>query len=281
MQTFGTATTYLKRIRAGLLDLLCPPVCPVCGGIIEDSTEPFCPTCVQKVVTPTSRFCCRCGGRRFVSPNSNSSNSADGCSRCRTTKYRFKRVIALGEYDGDLRLLVLRMKTDCTGMLAIAAAQMLATSRRHELESIQADYVVPVPMHRLRREDRGVNSPDVIAEELARQLKIPVARHIVRRVRQTNLQYTLSRQARAENVSNAFALCSPGFWQKLIAKSRGRSVAQFPDLVGKNILLVDDILTTGATCNEIARVLLSGGARSATAAVLARAEGDHSRRNTE
>ena len=266
----------LNRIfpLTGLLDLLCPPVCPICSEVIEDFTDlagiPFCPTCIQKVVTPVSQFCYRCGGRRFVTPNSNSVN---GCVRCRTTKFRFQRVIALGEYEGDLRLFVLRMKTDLTGMLAISAARMLATSRHTEWESVQADYVVPVPMHHFRREDRGVNSPDILADELARLLKIPLARHLVRRVRRTDLQYTLSQKARTKNVSGAFALRPPGFWQQIIAKSRGRSVAPPPDLSGKNILLVDDIFTTGATCNEITKVLLSAGARSVTVVAVARAEG--------
>jgi len=255
----------LNRILpfTGLLDLLCPPICPVCNDVIEGSTEPFCPTCIQKIVTPVGQFCHRCGGRRFVAPNN---NNADGCARCRTTKFRFKRVISLGEYESDLRMLVLRMKTDRTGILAISTARMLAISRRAELESVQADFVVPVPMHRLRREDRGVNSPDLLAEELARQLKVPFVRHFLQRVRRTDLQYTLSNQARAENVSDAFALRPPGLWKKL------GHLAGIP-LTGKNIILVDDILTTGATCNEIAKVLLSAGANAVTVATLARAEG--------
>jgi len=191
------------------------------------------------------------------------------------TKFRFKRVIALGEYETDLRLLVLRMKTDRTGILAVSAARLLAVSRRSDLENVQADYVVSVPMYRVRREDRGVNSPDTIAEELARQLNVPFARHLVRRVRRTDLQYTLSVQARTENVRGAFALRHPNLWEKIINSkwSRERSAAQSSYLSGKNILLVDDILTTGATCNEAAKVLLAAGAQSVTVAVLARAEG--------
>jgi ComF family protein len=185
-------------------------------------------------------------------------------------------VIPLGEYETNLRLFVLRMKTDVTGILAISAAKVLAAARRTDLEEVQADYIVPVPMHRLRREDRGVNSPDTIAEELGLQLKIPVARHLVRRVRPTDLQYTLSRQARAKNVSGAFALRSPNLWEKIGFR---HYLADTP-LRSKNILLVDDILTTGATCNEMTKVLLAAGVRSVTVAVLARAEGNVYRRST-
>ena len=177
-------------------------------------------------------------------------------------------MITLGEYESDLRWLVLRMKTDRTGILAISAANVLANCRRTDLENVRADTIVPVPMHRLRRADRGNNSPDSIAEELGQRLKISVARNLVCRIRPTDLQYTLSNRARAENVSGAFALRPPSLVEKLY------HAAQSPDLTGKTVLLVDDILTTGATCNEITRVLLAAGVRSVTVAILARAVGN-------
>lgn len=164
------------------------------------------------------------------------------------------------------------MKTDRTGILAVSAARILANCRRADLESVGADYIVPVAMHRLRRQDRGVNSPDLLAEELGLQLKIPVAKHIIRRIRPTDLQYTLSYRARAENVAGAFALCSPGLWARLAMRA-GTPIRQ--PLTGKTVLLVDDILTTGSTCNEVTKVLLAAGVRSVTVAVLARAEGGH------
>jgi len=260
-----------------LLDLLCPPSCPLCGNIIENSPgkdnpgNPFCSDCLQKIVTPDGQFCRRCGGRRFVSPDNVNPGE---CLRCRTAKFRFRRAIALGEYANDLRLLTLRMKTDQTGILAVSAARMLANYRRADLESVGADYIVPVAMHRLRRLDRGVNSPDLLAEELGQQLKIPVAPHIIRRIRPTDLQYTLSHRARAENVADAFALRAPGLWERL-AHLAGTPVRS--TFAGKTVLLVDDILTTGSTCNEVTKVLLAAGVRSVTVAVLARAEGGLSR----
>jgi len=186
------------------------------------------------------------------------------------TNFRFKRAIALGEYETDLRMIVLRMKTDRTGMLAISAARVWARYRRAELESVGADYIVPVAMHHLRRGDRGVNSPDLLAAELGTQLKIPVANHLIRRIRQTDLQYMLSRQARTENVAGAFALRPPGLWEKL-------GFTTGTPFIGKTVLLVDDILTTGSTCNEVTKVLLAAGVQNVSVAVLARAEGSLSR----
>ena len=265
---------YIERVFCftGLLDLLCPPLCFVCGEVIENASregESICPTCVQKIVTPDGLFCRRCGGRQLVI-----ASNPNECARCRTVSFRFKKAISLGEYKNDLRKLVLRMKTDRFGILALSAARSLAIHRRTDLEEVQADYIVPVPMHRYRREYRGVNAPDLLAEELGQRLKVPVAKHFLRRIRQTHLQFTLSQQARSENVSGAFALRSSNFWTRL---SLRRSVPAAP-LLGKTVLLVDDILTTGSTCNEITKVLLSAGAHSVTVAIVARAVGNLYRR---
>ena len=166
------------------------------------------------------------------------------------------------------------MKTDKTGISTIAAAKTLAIYRHTDLKNVQAHYIVPVPMHRLRRWDRGVNSPDILADELGRQLKIPVARHLIRRIRPTDLQYTLSPKARGENVAGAFALRPRSLLSSLLP-SAARSPSSM--IVGKNILLIDDIFTTGSTCNEITKVLLATGVRNVTVAVLARAAGGYRR----
>ena len=252
-------------LLSGFLDLLCPPVCPICNGLIENPTgkELFiCSGCIQNVVTPDGQFCRRCGSRRAAS-----ANTPDQCTRCQTSRFRFKRAIALGEYKDGLRLLVLRMKTDKTGILAISAARTFLDHRRTDLEAVQADYILPIPMHRYRREERGVNSPDILAEIIGQQLNIPVVPHLVRRIRQTDLQHTLSQRSRANNIRDAFAVHSPNLLSKLIFRQSQ------PPLTGKTVLLVDDILTTGSTCNEVTKVLRASGIKSVMVAVLARAEG--------
>ena len=248
----------------GLLDLLCPPICPICSGLIENSERKrhFCSKCIQKIVTPDGQFCRRCGSRRIAA-----GNTPNQCARCRTTKFRFKRAIALGDYKDDLRMLVLRMKTDRTGILATSAARTFLDYRREELEAVQANYILPVPMHRYRRADRGVNSPDILAETIGQQLGIPVVPHLVQRIRQTNLQHMLSQRGRADNIRDAFAMYSPNALARFIFRK------SLPSLEGKMVLLVDDILTTGSTCNEITRILLTSGIKSVIVAILARAEG--------
>ena len=237
-----------------LLDLICPPHCVVCGVPLEvDDNISLCDSCRLKITTADGGFCVRCGGRKFQ----RFAETGD-CRRCMTTPFRFRKVIALGEYEHGLRMTILRMKTDRSGFLATAIAAWLVESRRKLLDETAADVVVPMPMHRLRRWQRGVNNPDLLAAEIARRLDRPVLRNAVLRTRRTGLQFQLSRLGRTKNVSGAFA----------VVPRRQRL------LKGKNILLIDDILTTGATCNEVARLLYDVGAKSVTVCVAARAEGN-------
>ncbi|GHT16909.1 phosphoribosyltransferase [Planctomycetales bacterium] len=261
--TVGEYTDTFHRFEcmfSRFLDLLCPPVCPICGGII-DGGMPFCRNCVQKMVTPDGQFCPRCGGRRFRQRKETSD-----CLRCQSAKYLFRRVIALGEYETELRKIVLKMKTDKTGFLAVAAAALLTTYRGNDLQEAKPDLIVPIPMYPQRRKSRGVNSPDILAAELGRFLKIPVAKNVIRRIRKTHYQFMLSVRERAENVADAFALNPIRNCPFFRRRQSG--------LAGKNVLLVDDILTTGSTCNEVAGILLHCGAAAVTVVVLARAEGN-------
>ncbi|MDR3181778.1 MAG: double zinc ribbon domain-containing protein [Planctomycetaceae bacterium] len=236
-----------------LLDLLCPAICPVCGNV-SDSGGLICPSCEEKMVTASDAFCRRCGAKR----HDGKSDEPD-CLRCRNTAFRFRRAVALGDYETDLRTLVLKMKKEKNGYTAIDTARLLVKHRRSELTASPPDLVTAVPMFKRRRRYRGVNSPDIIAAEIARQLKIPLALSLVSRIRSTHVQHSLSPAERRENVSEAFDMNTPGWF---------RSV---PNVKGKHILLVDDILTTASTCCEVSNVLLKAGAKTITAAVIARA----------
>ena len=236
-----------------LLNLICPLYCAICRRPLEvDDGISLCEACRSAITTPDGGFCLRCGGRKFQRLDATGS-----CRRCMTTSFQFRRVIALGEYEHELRRTVLRMKTDRLGLLATAVAAWLVVCRRNLLEESTTDVVVPMPMHRLRRWQRGVNNPDWLADEIARRLERPVLRNVILRIRRTDLQFQLSRRNRTANVSGAFA----------VVPRRQRL------LKDKSVLLVDDILTTGATCNEAAAVLYAAGAKAVTVCVAARAEG--------
>jgi ComF family protein len=133
--------------------------------------------------------------------------------------------------------------------------ELLANARVEQIATLAPDCVLPIPMHWTRRMWRGANSPETIAEQLGRRLGVPVASHLLARRRRTAPQASLSPRRRAANVRGAF------------------HVRQHADLPGARLLLVDDIMTTGATVNEAAKTLCRAGAAVVAIAVLARAEG--------
>ena len=183
---------------------------------------------------------------------------ADQCPWCRGL-LQFDHVIALGEYDGELRRAVLRIKRLSGEGLSLALGQFLAQASPGGLGRTPARPDWPIPMHWFWRLTRGTNNPELLAGWIASQLRKPLARRLLVRRRNTRRQNDLPPSRRIHNVRQAFALRS-GY-----------------DLRGKHVLLIDDVLTTGATCSTAAALLKQAGARVVSVAVLARAEGEKSR----
>jgi ComF family protein len=169
---------------------------------------------------------------------------------------KFGHALTLGSYDAAIRDVVLRMKHWRQDSLSQAVAELLAETLDPQLAMWPIDVVVAVPMHWRRRIVRSTNSPELVAETIAKRLQRPLSRRSLKRTRATRPQGTLSPRERRKNVRDAFRLARGSDWR------------------GANVLLVDDILTTGATCSEIARVLKSAGAAEVNVVVVARAQGN-------
>lgn len=240
------------QVRAAGLNMLFPPRCACCDGELPtgETLVPLCGRCSTELAPEVRPACGRCGA-----PVAAAQAGCPNCEGCRGRPMRFARAVALGNYDGLLRTSVLRMKRDTEEPLSAALAELFFQRREAALAALVADVVVPAPMYWLRRLARGTNSPEIVAERLARRLRLPCVPRMIRRLRNTRPQGALARQERLENVRGAFRL------------RRGC------DVRGAKVLLVDDILTTGATCGEIARQLLTAGAKEVSVAVLARAHG--------
>ncbi len=232
-----------------MLGLVLPPRCVWCLRDDVDFAEGplLCNDCQRMLCgTPTER-CRRCGGGLATA-------TATACAHCHGRKLRFDRVVTLGSYTAALRECVLTLKGPGHEALSAAMGQLLAARAVEAFTEQQADAVLAVPMHWARRLLRRANNAELIAAALAARLKLPAWHRALRRVRNTRKQGPMLRTQRLKNVRGAFRL-RPEF-----------------DVHGKRLIVVDDVLTTGATCNEIAKILKRAGTTSVTVAVLARAE---------
>ncbi len=236
----------VANLGAACTHLLFPPHCTHCGTDLgEDRDGPLlCGRCRLVLGPKEWPGCQRCGAPRDDNPL--------GCLDCTHSQLRFDRAIPLGSYQGDLRQAVLRMKRSSQEPLSAAIGRLLAIRREPFLRDVQPDLVVPVPMHWTRRLIRGVNSPEIVAEAIGRKMGIPVQRRALAYCRKIRPQKDLSPTERFKNVRGAFR------------------VRRKINVEGLRILLVDDILTTGATCSEAARVLKKAGASMIAACVVAR-----------
>lgn len=245
-------STQLASLVSNSLDLLFPPKCALCQGEMESSSGELllCPTCRDQLVQSVGFRCPRCGGStpRSIAPGQR-------CYHCRTNPLHFKRAVAIGVYQGALKQAVLDMKRPERVPLTMAMAELFWNARGGEIEAFQPDLVVPIPMHWWRRLWQGTNSPELLAEILGRRLQRPVAARMLRR-RRGPPQTNLSAHRRRLNLRGAMRVR----WRR--------------DLSGLRVLLIDDVLTTGATCSEAARALRKAGAADVVVAVLARGEGE-------
>lgn len=236
----------LKHLAAATLDTLFPPRCHCCGVLVEAQGN-LCGTCWAGVEFISAPLCHRCGMPFEIDPGEQGE-----CMPCLQTPPPYASARAVFRYEGESRRLVTGYKyhdhTHATPMfarwLARAGAQMVA----------ECEVVVPVPLHPWRLLWRRYNQSALLAQGLGRLAGKPVLPDGLRRTRHTTPQAGLTREERLRNVQGAFTV-NP--------KRAAR-------LAGKRVLLVDDVLTTGATLNACAEALLSAGAQEVHVLVLAR-----------
>jgi ComF family protein len=230
--------------------LVFPWECPICEAPASDS--PFCEACRRELLEASGAACWRC-----AMPVGPWADQAGGCSECRGRSLGFDEAVALGPYQGPVRDLCLRLKQERDAWLAPWLAGVVAEAHSGALARVPGDaWVVPVPLHWRRQWQRGYNQADALARGLARRLSLRPACPL-RRVRATPPLARAGRTERAELLRGAFAV-------------RRREAAA---LRGRAVILVDDILTTGATCGAAARALKRAGAARVVAVVIGRADG--------
>lgn len=247
---------HVEGLARGALALWYPPACDFCGVDlpgIQTSPDPqnhLCSTCRDKLLaTASARACRRCAAT--LGPFSGSSK---GCDLCWRERFAFDRVIRLGRYEHELADACLSLKRFSGYRLGLTLAELFVERRREEIMDFKPDCVISVPLHWTRRLVRGYDQAATLAEGIAARLNLKREGRSLFRRQATAYQASLSPTQRRQNVKNAFG-----------AKPSAR-------LAGANVLLVDDILTTGATGHNAAAALRAVGVARVAVAVLARGE---------
>jgi ComF family protein len=239
---------WLKRFGLTVLEFFLPRLCLFCEAAVgETAPVAVCPECESRIQLVKSPLCSRCG-RMFADPG-----GADRvCGDCQTDPPPFTRARAAAIYEDPVTQAITRFKF--SRQLAFLPVMQHWLRRPLCRELVEAaDLLAPVPLHPRRIRNRGFNQALLLAQGFP---EVPLAREAVVRTRHTAPQVGLNPQERQHNVRGAFAVPDPGL------------------VKGKNVLLIDDLFTTGSTVQECARVLRKAGARQVEVLTVARVRYD-------
>jgi len=230
------------------LSLFYPDACQVCGEERATAREGYvCPKCWQNLRFIRPPFCERCG-----LPFEGAITTSFECANCHEMELHFARARSVIAAKGMALELIHRYKYERALWLEPLFASLLIGEAVPALRQEGWDLLVPVPLHPTKQAEREFNQAERLARRLGRAMSIPVATKLVRRVEPTRTQTRLTRAERAKNVRRAFAPIDG-------ARCEGRRV-----------VLIDDVLTTGATTSACAKVLKDRGAAEVCVWTLAR-----------
>jgi ComF family protein len=256
-------------VSEGLFSVLFPSDCRICGEPqLNISRLPVCPDCLAGIHPVRGKMCSICGERVLSSYANTDSEGLRHCPVCRRIKRPFGRAVAYGSYDGGLRELIHLLKYNGVRPAAKVLGRMLAEALTelvpefeqarlaHGLFDQQPILVLPVPLYRTRRRQRGFNQAELIARAALKLHPmgdgLQLVPELLERTRDTHSQIGLTSHQRRENLRGAFA------------------VTRAAEVTGREVILVDDVYTTGTTATECARVLRRAGSRRVWVATVAR-----------
>lgn len=223
------------RIKAfeWILDMLFPIRCPVCDKIVVPKGRRICKDCEDKLVKVTEPYCLKCGKplRDF---------GRELCKDCNEKSHTFDRAFAAFVYDDTMRRVIYRFKyhgrAEYAGYLGNAMSDIL----RDRILSLNTDAFIPVPMYKKKEKKRGFNQAELLSREMSRHFNVPTRTDIVLRNKSTKIMRSLGADEREKNLKKAFKLKEDSV--KL-----------------KNVVIIDDIYTTGSTADAVAKCLKAGG----------------------
>jgi len=241
----------LRTALDALSSVFFPAPCRICGAILTNaSLIPICEPCLNGFVAVPDPMCQRCG-RPFISAVAGEALQPL-CRLCRHELFAFQRARSFGVYDDALSSAIVLLKYEGVRRLGEWFAARLADMVGRDPKAWQADIVIPVPLHPDRLRERGYNQAELLARPLAKRLGLKFGSYLLVRTRPRPEQLVLSRTERWSSVRGAYAT---------------REGAAVDNL---RILLVDDVLTTGATLDSCSRALRKAGADAVLALTIAR-----------
>ncbi|MDZ8119046.1 ComF family protein [Pontiella agarivorans] len=231
----------------GWLDMLYPRNCIGCGVSAPETFRFICWDCWSDASMVEPPFCALCGD-----PVAGSVEHDFICYACSAEKPAFDAARSAVRYEGVAGEALRQLKYEHALHLVPDLAQILFNCLQAEFPGLEVDRIVPVPLFHVRRRERGYNQSGELARALGSLLRVKSSAGILRRIRPTATQTNLTAPQRLSNVRNAF------------------ETRREQQLAGKRILLVDDVMTTGATVNACAKALKKGGAASVHVLTVAR-----------
>jgi ComF family protein len=250
----------LGTAAESLFATLFPGNCRFCDSpLIRVSRVPVCDACLEDVRgLPADQLVCDICGERLLRPADRAElfNGVTKCAACREHRPAYETAVCYGEYDGALRELIHLLKYEGVKPAASVLGRMIGEIVVELKPRFEQDtpLVIPVPLHGSKLRARGFNQSEMIARAAVRAagLRSQVNTTALERIRDTGSQTGMTRPQRQENMRGAFAVTHPD------------------QVAGREILLVDDVFTTGATVSECARMLKKSGAKKIFVATVAR-----------
>ena len=221
------------KLKERIVNLIYPPRCPLCDTLMPKGPGLICLNCSQKRQYITSTICLKCGKPILESEN-------NLCNDCTNRKHYFDRGWAVFVYDNQIKKSLYRFKYGNRAEYAQYYANQIYERYNHLMMNLGIDALIPVPIHRAKMSERGYNQAEEIASVLGGKLKIPVYSKLLIRTTNTRPQKLLSVQERENNLKKAF------------------KIGEY-DVKLNTIMVVDDIYTTGATMDAMAKVLRAAG----------------------
>lgn len=218
-----------------LLDIIYPPRCPMCQALLRPGKELICPVCKRKLPYIREPICVSCGKPLRK-------EEEEYCFDCKRRGHQFDQGISVWEYNEMVRNSIYRYKYKQKREYAGFYIEEMIKELNRKAAVWKPELIIPIPIHRSRLRQRGYNQAALLADGISAGLRVPVREELLIRRRKTTPQKELNVRERRNNLRQAFAVTEP------------------LETVG-NLLLVDDIYTTGATLDVAAELLKAAGAK--------------------